>query len=261
MILGSRDIMDNISVTACIVTYNNATCIKECIESILKETKIKNFKLIVSDNCSTDGTVPLIKSVFPEVSIIENSYNGGFGYGHNKVLREIKSKYHLVINPDIVFGEDIISKLVSYMEENDDVGMITPKVLNRDGTEQYLPKRDPSIRYVIVSKFKPFKHFRDEYTRKMEKLETATEIDSCTGCFFMIRTQLFKKLKGFDNRFFMYYEDADLSRRARKYQKLIFYPEGYVYHDWKRDNMHSLSGVLSFLKSMMIYFKKWKWRF
>lgn len=253
--------MDGISVTACIVTYNNVSCIKECIESVLKETKIENFKLIISDNCSVDGTVQLIRSTFPEVTVIENEYNGGFGYGHNKVLGELDSKYHLVINPDIVLGEDVISKLVSFMEKHDEVGMITPRILNRDGTEQYLPKRDPSIRYVIVSKFKPFRYFRDEYTRKMENLKVATEVDSCTGCFFMIRTQLFQQLKGFDDKFFMYYEDADLSRRARAYQKLIFYPESYVFHDWKRDNIRSVNGIVSFLKSMLIYFKKWKWRF
>ncbi|WP_418462905.1 glycosyltransferase family 2 protein [Frisingicoccus sp.] len=253
--------MKDILVTGCIVTYNNAHCVGECIESILRETKREDFQLYVSDNYSQDQTVDMIKSRFPGVKVLINSHNGGFGYGHNRMLKIIHSKYHLVINPDIIFEEDIIEKLVNYMEMHPEVGMITPKILNRDGTEQFLPKKDPSFRYVVMSKFKPFNHYRDEYTRKNEVFEKPTEIDSCTGCFFLIRTELFKKLNGFDRHFFMYYEDADLSRRARKYQKLIFYPEGYVYHDWKRDNVRSLRGILIFLKSMIVYFKKWKWRF
>ena len=253
--------MGEISVTACIVTYNNAECIKECVESVLNETKLRNFQLIISDNSSTDETVSIIETSFPEVKIIENKVNGGFGFGHNQVLETIDSKYHLVINPDIVLKEDIISKLVQYMENHPSVGMITPKVLNMDGTEQFLPKKDPTIRYVILSKFKPFAYYRDEYTRKNDVMDVPTEIDSCTGCFFLIRTNLFKKLRGFDRRFFMYYEDADLSRRARRYQKLVFYPYGCVYHAWKRDNVHSMKGIKIFLKSMVAYFKKWKWRF
>ena len=73
-----------------------------------------------------------------------------------------------------------------------------------------------------MSKFKPFNHYRDEYTRKNEVFKKPTEIDSCTGCFFLIRTELFKKLNGFDRHFFMYYEDADLSRRAKKISKAYF---------------------------------------
>lgn len=253
--------MSDVLVSACIVTYNNAACIESCVESILQQTNQKNFKLFISDNCSTDDTVEIVESKFPEVCIIKNAYNGGFGFGHNQMLSHIDSKYHLVINPDIVLKEDIISKLVKYMENHPTVGMITPKVLNMDGTEQFLPKRDPSIRYVILSKFKPFAFYRDEYTRKNDQMNKPTQIDSCTGCFFLIRTNLFKKLKGFDKRFFMYYEDADLSRRARKYQKLIFYPYGNVYHAWKRDNVNSVKGIIIFLKSMVAYFKKWKWRF
>lgn len=252
--------MEKMQVTGCIVTYNNAGCIDACVDSVLRETKNVNFQLYISDNCSQDETVQIIRSKYPQVVILENHHNGGFGYGHNQMLKIVDSKYHVVINPDIVIKEDVIGELVDYMEKHPEVGMVTPKVLNKDGTEQFLPKKDPSIRYVILSKFKPFKHYRDEYTRKEEIFEKPTKIDSCTGCFFVIRTSLFKKLKGFDSRFFMYYEDADLSRRARKYRKLVFYPNTYVYHDWKRDNVHSLRGIIIFLKSMVSYFRKWKWR-
>lgn len=253
--------MERDVVTGCIVTYNNEGCIGNCVGSLYKETRDVEFKLYISDNRSTDGTVALIQKEFPEAEIILNSKNGGFGYGHNQILDKLDSKYHVVINPDIQIKEDVISKMAAYMDQHPEVGMVTPKILNPDGTEQFLPKKDPSIRYVILSKFKPFKHYRRLYTRQDEEFCEATEIKSCTGCFFMIRTDLFKQLKGFDHRFFMYYEDADLSRRAREHKKLVFLPETCAYHEWKRDNTRSLRGIKIFLHSMIKYFGKWSWRY
>jgi len=249
--------MNNIKVSGCIVTYNNAEIIEACIESILIETKITHFHLYVSDNNSSDDTVRRISANFPEVDIIQNASNEGFGQGHNKVLGMLDSKYHVVINPDIRLCQDTITELVEYMESHPEVGQIGPRVVNDDGTEQFLPKRDPCIRYVILSKFKPFKHYRKIYTREEEHLKEITRVDSCSGCFFVIRTDIFKKLGGFDSRFFMYCEDADLSRRVRQDLNLIFYPHCQVIHDWKRDNTGSIKGILIFLRSLLKYLVKW----
>jgi len=250
--------MNSIKVSGCIVTYNNAEIIEDCIESIFRETKGIDFHLFVSDNHSSDDTVQRIRDKFPEVEIIQNLSNEGFGQGHNKVIDMLDSQYHVIINPDIKLCQDVITELVKYMEENPLVGQIGPKVVNNDGTEQHLPKRDPSIRYVILSKFMPFRHYRRKYTREEEHLKDVTRVDSCSGCFFVIRTDVFKKLRGFDKRFFMYCEDADLSRRVRQNWELIFYPYCQVIHDWKRDNTGSIKGVFIFLRSLIKYFVKWR---
>jgi hypothetical protein len=250
-----------VKVSGCIVTYNNASMISECVESILKWTKDLDFTLYISDNHSTDGTVELIRRKFPEAVIIENEQNKGFGEGHNRVLNRLDSNYHFVINPDILVTEDVFSVLCQYLEEHKDVAMITPKILNEDGTEQFLPKRNPTIRYMIISKFKPFKHYRKIYTRELEHLNEPTEVDFCTGCFFGIRTTVFKRLKGFDRRYFMYMEDADLSRMVRKKYRIIFDPEVFVYHKWSRENTRSMRGILRWFKSMVKYFMKWGWKF
>lgn len=253
--------MDKLLVTGCIVTYNEEDTIEECIESILLHTKEINFKLYVSDNCSTDGTVSIIKEKFPQVKVIINDKNGGFGYGHNKILSKIDSDYHVVINPDIFMMDNAVCRMVAYMEEHKKVGMMTPKVLNLDGTQQFLPKRPPSIRYVILSKFKPFKKHRQFYTREVDLLDTSTDIEFCTGCFFCIRTELFKRLGGFDKRYYMYFEDADLSRSVLKDgNKIVFYPEVSVYHKWNRANTRSIKGIIRFLSSMVKYFNKWGWK-
>ena len=96
---------NNIKMSGCIVTYNNASIISECVESVLKWTKDLNFTLYISDNNSTDGTVELIRKKFPEVIVLENKKNIGFGEGHNRVIKKLNSRYHFVINPDIFVVE------------------------------------------------------------------------------------------------------------------------------------------------------------
>lgn len=248
-------------ISGCIVTYNNAAIISECIESILEWTKDISFKLYISDNGSTDGTVQLIQKKYPEVTVIENKQNIGFGEGHNRVIKRLDSQYHFVINPDIFMDSDVFSPMTEYMNKHKSIAMITPKIMNDNGTEQQLPKRNPTLRYLILSKFKPFKHYRKIYTRELEKLNQPTDVDFCTGCFFGIRTSVFKHLGGFDRRYFMYMEDADLTRMVRRKYRVVFYPEVYVYHKWHRENLKSFKGILRWFSSMVKYFMKWGWKF
>lgn len=246
------------SVSAGIVTYNNVSEIVPCLNSLIESTKDMDVEIYVFDNCSRDDTVCTIRRYFPRVHVIESSENLGFGCGHNQILKEVSSEFHMVVNPDIQFTPNIVQKLTAFMRHYPQVGIVTPKIRNVDGSEQLLPKRDPKFSYVVLSKFRPLRFFRDEYTRAGEVFNKPTRILSSTGCFFMIRTDVFRKVNGFDERFFMYFEDADLSRRVRKESAVVFYPNACVYHAWKRDNTRSLRGIRIFLTSMVKYFWKWK---
>ena len=250
-------------ITGSIVTHNNEKTIRACLESILRETADKDyeFKLYIYDNASSDGTLGIIHE-FPEVSVVCDTENKGFGAGHNDLIKKVRSDYHFVINPDISVDMDTIGKLTEYLKANPDVGLVTPKVLNTDGTEQYLPKYTPTVRYVIISKFPGFKYLRRRYTRQEEKLDTPTDIKFCTGCFFGASTSYLKKMRGFSNRYFMYCEDADLSERVlRDGKRIVFYPDCTVYHNWQRDNTGSFKGIMRFMKSLMVFFQKWGFRF
>ncbi len=248
-------------VSACITSYNNEDVIEDCLKSIIEFTKGTDLELIVSDNKSTDSTREIIKEKFPSVILLENEKNGGFGYGHNKIIPLVNSDFHFVVNPDIILKEDSISVLSEYLSKNQDTVIVTPEILNLDGTRQNLPKKNPTIRYVIVSKFPGFKRLRKEYTRETEDLSKPTEVEFSTGCFFGIRTEVFKKLGGFDDRFFMYMEDADISRRAKELGKVEYCPITSVFHAWERGNTRSMIGIRRWLMSMFRYFNKWKWKF
>ncbi len=246
-------------ITGGIVTYNNEATIEACISSVLQYTKDCDFQLYVADNASTDRTCEIVKK-FPQVKLIRLNENLGFGAGHNRILYKCDSDFHVVINPDIELKENTILTLANYMmlPESVKVGLVTPKILNPDDTEQFLPKYGPTVKYCYLSKFPGFKSLRREYTRQDEDLSEPTMIEFCTGCFFGVRTDYFKRLGGFNKCFFMYCEDSDLSKRVLHDKKqIIFYPETAVYHHWNRENTRKVKGIIQFTKSLCMYFKKW----
>ncbi len=251
-------------VSVCVVTHNNQDEILNLLASIYENTHGLKFNVFVVDNASDDATVSVVKKNYPPVKIIELKENKGFGFAHNQVINELNSEYHVIINPDIYFSKNVIKILVDYLNENDDAVLITPKILCEDGSEQYLAKKDPKLKYLLAGRFEKYFKFlskyRDEYTMKRVESYEPIEIEFCTGCFMLIRTEILKAIKGFDENFFMYFEDADLSRRARKYGKDIFYPKASVVHLWERISAKKLKFLFIHISSMIKYFYKWKFK-
>lgn len=245
-------------ITGGIVTYNNEATILECVQSVMEHTKDCDFQLYIYDNCSTDSTTQIIKNNFPNVVLMDGEKNIGFGRGHNQIIKCVHSKYHVIINPDIYLKNNVIKSMAHYMDSHPDTIQLTPEIRNMDGSIQYLPKVDPNIKFVILSKLLPFKHYRKMYTMEDEIFLEPTKIMSCTGCFSMVRTAALKKVHGYDRRYFMYFEDADLSRKLRQYGDLVYHPGMHVYHAWKRDNVRSAKGMRIFLTSMVKYYRKWR---
>ena len=247
---------DKIPVSGAIVTYHNRDEILDCLRSISEHTQGVELSLFISDNGSDDGTPAAVRAAFPAVTVIENGANLGFGAGHNRVLPLLHSKYHVMINPDITLQEDAISAMVSYMEAHPEVGLMMPDIRYPDGSRQILPKHDPSWWYMIAGKFLP--SVRKAYCRGGEAMDQPEEIEFCSGCFCMIRTELFKTLGGFDERYCLYMEDADLSRRVRQSAKVIFFPGAKVMHAWHHDSAKSSRALKLHLQSARKYFAKWK---
>ena len=127
--------MGRYKVTGCIVTHNNMHSIKKTLDSLLEFTRA-DFKLYVVDNSSTDGTPEFIEQNYPQLELIRNAGNTGFGAGHNLIIDRLDSKYHVVINPDITVRDDAISALADYLEEHEDIGLLGPKICFPDGRMQ-----------------------------------------------------------------------------------------------------------------------------
>ncbi len=233
--------MDNISISASVVTYNDGETALKAVESLYKNTKKYPLKVYVYDNGSTDDTVSLINEN-TDASVMENKKNMGFGAAHNLCLKEKLGTYHFVINPDIVVNTDVLSDMADYMEKHKDAVMCMPKILNSDGTEQKLPKEIPTFKRLFLGRI--LKSVRSEYVWAKKEINEPVEIDFCSGCFFAIRSEIFLNSGGFDERFFMYLEDADLTLRAKKNGKVLILPQFSVVHHWKRSSAKSLKYLL-----------------
>ncbi len=249
-----------IRVTGCIVTYNNMSTINSTLQSLFEYTKDIDFKLYVVDNVSTDGTVDFIKHNYPQAELIEQKKNLGFGAGHNVVIDLINSDYHFIINPDIVLVENSIRKMVDFLESNADIGLLSPKICFPDGREQILGKRNPHLKYIFASRFRSdeMSSLLKEYAMLDTDLSKPVNIENATGCFMAFRTSVLKKIGGFDKRYFMYFEDADITREVNLISRAVFYPDTVVCHVWNRDSKKNYKLLAIHIHSMLKYYLKWK---
>lgn len=247
------------NVTVGIVNYNDYPRTKEAVRSILEQTQGVKIKIYVIDNASSDGSAERIASEFSSISVVFCDRNLGYGAANNLILDKIDSDYHAIVNPDIVLRSDALKQLFDFMEAHQEVGMCTPAVYFLNGDPQYLPKRNPKLKYLIANRMplKRMEKYRIHYKMLDEDLTKATEIQFASGCFMFVRTALFKEAGGFDERYFMYFEDADLSREIAKRARVFYVPDVQVYHDYKRESAKKFKYLAIHIFSMFQYFIKW----
>ena len=252
-----------LDISIAIVTFNNERTIKKCIKSILKYMDSKfTYKLYVIDNHSSDNTLAIVQCISDKIIIIRSEKNIGFGAGHNKLLDILESRYHLVVNPDIVIENNCITEMTEFMDYNKNIGLLSPLIKYPDGSIQYLCKRNPTFADLFIRLVLP-KFFikRQQYFEMRETgYNREFEIEYATGCFMFFRTEIFKKLKGFDEHFFLYLEDADITRRVNEISRTVFYPHNYVIHEWQRGT-HKIPKLMWLdVQSAFYYFRKWGFR-
>ena len=255
-------------VIASIVTYNNPIGeVEQAAKSFLACTL--PVHLMVIDNNSADGYVEQLKKCF-SAQFIQNGINRGFGSGHNIGIKNaLDCEYYLVLNPDIEIHEGTIEKLVKFMDKHPEVGLISPKILNEDGSIQCLNKRLPTVFDLFARRFLPsfiqkinfIKKRMDYYIMLDKGYEEIQEVSYITGCFMLFRKSVLDKINGFDENFFLYLEEADITRRVNQAGfKSIYFPYATVTHKWARGSHHSLKLTWINIKSAIYYFNKWGWR-
>ena len=248
-------------ITLSIVTHNDADTIRKTVESILRFQPQKySVRVLVVDNASTDGTLSILEE-FPQLEIIRLPENIGFGSGHNQVLPLIDSRVHCIINPDIELTGDVLTGIYEYMQAHEEVALVQPVVRFPNGDVQHHPKLDPTVIDLFIRLFLPKRFLKRQarYMRLDMDPDTPFAIDVASGCFMAVRTDLFRKIGGFDQRFFLYFEDNDLSRRMREEGTLMQLPQENIIHYWNRASRRSKKILLIMFTSALKYF--WKWKF
>ena len=257
--------MTDYLVTGSIVTFNSISTIEATLRSVREQTRGVPFHLYVIDNSSRDGTVDYVKGIDPLAEILRIPWNVGFGAGHNLVLPRIAgngSKYHCVINPDIVLTEDTITRMARYMDAHPEVVMLSPRIVFPESREdQVLGKRNPTPKYLVASRLRRGRlanRILTEYAMLDRQGDEPFEIENATGCFMLIRTEALQRIGGFDERYFLYFEDCDITRMLAKEGKVLYYPHAVVEHVWNRESKKDFRLALVQAQSMLKYF--WKWR-
>ncbi len=256
-----------IDLTISIVTYNNEDIIKKTLTRIfnLIDKKV-NYEVFIVDNNSDDKTTQIIKKHFKKLMLIESNENVGYGSAHNICIKKGEGKYHLILNPDIFIKKGTIKALIEFMNKNKNVGIVSPKVLNSDGSVQYLCKRYPAfydiiIRFLFSNKLKfLFEKRLKYYTMYESGYNKIMDVENLTGAFMFIRKSILKKCGLFDENLFLYFEDTDLARRAAEYSEVVFYPYTDVIHLWQKKHYKNLKLFFIYIKSLIYYFNKWGWK-
>lgn len=248
-------------ITASIVTYNTS---QKDLERVLRSALREDIEwLYVIDHSPAEGLESLLPAD-PRI-IYEKRPNRGYGAGHNAAIRKAiaaGADYHAVLNPDIYWEGKVVEPLAEYMDNNPDVGQMLPRVLYPDGRLQYTCKLIPTPYDLIASRFLPrcltgkrMARFRLEKTGYRQIMD----VPYMHGCFMMLRIKALQDVGTFDERFFMYPEDIDLTRRIHERWKTLFYPELSIFHAHAAESRTSLKMLRVHVVNMIKYFNKWGW--
>jgi GT2 family glycosyltransferase len=254
----------SLQITASIVLYRNDRDQVLAAARSFTGSSLQT-ELMLVDNSPTDE----LRSVAVEVGAeyLFAGRNLGFGAAHNLALQKYipVSEYHLVLNPDVSFDPAILASLYDFMQGNRGVGMVMPRILYPDGSEQHLCKLLPTPMDLIARRFggrigdRLFRGRMDRYHLRDVDLTSPQIVPSLSGCFMMVRTEVLQRIGMFDERYFMYLEDVDLCRRIGAVSATAFYPEVAITHEYAKGSYSNKRLLQYHVASACRYFSKWGW--
>lgn len=250
-----------VKISIIIVHYKVKDELLDCLNSIYKSSIDLPFEVIVVDNDEVKTIKTILKKKFSDVLYIPNN-NKGFGQGNNVGANYATGEYLFFLNPDTEVYRYAIDKLVKFFQKNKNIGMVAPLLLGKDrkpyqqGAQELTPLRG-IFALSFINKFIPNnaisrKYFLSEWDKKQIK-----EADVIPGTAFMIKKSTFKQIDGFDENFFLYFEEFDLCKRVKKLGlKNYINPEAKVIHYWGVSTRKRIDIMQIFVASRSYYFRK-----
>jgi len=246
-------------VSIILVNYNGAAIIKDCLHSLRLFNQTIPSEIIVVDNNSRDGSPAMIAESFPEVKLIRETTNHGFGKGNNIGAKLAQGKFILFLNTDTILTCDFLPSLLAVMEQDPQVGIIAPKLVNRDGSLQLSTSPAISIKGEYLAQRRSHQYHQGENLAKItQEFAHQQEVDIVVGASLLIRRKLFEQLRGFDETFFMYFEESDLCQRSQYLGwKIIYYPGVSLIHlHGGSTSKTSDRMILEYRRSQIYYYQK-----
>jgi GT2 family glycosyltransferase len=263
----SENNMSQATVAISIVTYNSKH-IFNVLNHLKEEFKgDERFRFVIFDNDSNEEYKQQLEKYEDFADITFYHENNGFGFGHNQNLLNANEKYFLIFNPDIILKKDDLLRMIEKAEKNPDIALLVPKVLNPDGTTQHLIRNQLSV-FDYALRFIPFKFVKQLFSKRLAAYEMRdlpddrdVDVRIGSGCFMLVKGQDYKEVNGFDDRYFMYFEDYDLCLELGKRGKRVVYtPFSTVVHYYERGAHKNSKLFKIFMQSLGKFFNKWGWR-
>lgn len=247
-----------------VVNWNTRDLLSRCIESIHRHTRRLSYEIIVVDNASEDGSPEMAEKRFPEVTLIKNDENRGFGRANNQGLALAQGRYVLFLNSDAEVDPGCLDGLFMYMEQNPAVGASACRLLNPEGSLQHSCRKFPDFRTFLLlvlglrSLFPRMKIFRNYLMLDWDHADLR-EVDQIMGSFMFLRREVLDRIGGFDEQYWMYFEEVDLCLRIWKAGwTIVHYPYASAVHHLSRSSEQwgEAKRSVEFHRSLLKYFKK-----
>lgn len=246
---------------------------------VLFGTAVDEVSRAVEQACSNSSNifVVLVDNSVPPLSLpefdpgkvllIQTGANLGYGRGHNVAIQwgAGKSRYHLVMNTDLTYDAGVIDTLVQFMDAHPSVGLSMPKVRYPDGSIQRLCRLLPGPTDLIGRRFFAWTAWAKRRNKHYEfhdwNYDRVASFPFLSGCFMMLRSSVLHAVGGFDERYFLYAEDLDLSRRIHLCSETLFVPDVEVVHEYRSEGGRGFRRLIYGIRSLSQYFNKWGWIF
>jgi GT2 family glycosyltransferase/lipopolysaccharide/colanic/teichoic acid biosynthesis glycosyltransferase len=247
-----------------IVNYNVKVFLEQCLIAIERARGNLNIEIFVVDNASVDGSQAMVKKRFPNVRLIENIRNVGFSTANNQALKKAQGEYILILNPDTLIQEDTLLTLKKQLDEDPVLGAVGCKLLNPDGSYQINSRRSfptPWVafsRIVGLSRMFPKSHLFGKYNLTYLDPDEESEVDVLSGSLMMLRRKTIEQVGSFDEDYFMYGEDIDLSYRIKKAGWKIMYTPATkaIHYKGESTKKSEFSAITRFYSTMLIFVRK-----
>lgn len=256
---------NDLDLSICSVTYRAKDLLRTCLQSVYENTRTIRFEIIVVDNNSHDGTVEMVREIFPNVQLIVNDYNAGFTRPNNQALKVSRGRYALLLNNDTFVLPHALERVVQFMDAHPEAGICTPKVLNRDGTLQKQCRRSFATPWDLICYFFglsalfPKSPLFARYLVTYKDENSPHVVDAVSGSCMLIRRQVMDDIGLLDERFFAYQEDTDYCFRAKKAGwQTFYYPEAQIIHYASQGGSRAdpYRSIFEWHKSYWLYYRK-----
>ncbi|MDP3971189.1 MAG: glycosyltransferase family 2 protein [bacterium] len=238
--------MDTVKISIIILNYKTKHLLRLVIKNLQDLNITLPYEIIVIDNASQDGSVEMVEELYPNIKLIVNPKNTGHAHGNNLGIAQAKGEYLLIMNSDIIFSKPSdIMKMIMYLDEHQNVGLLGPQLRNGDGTIQkscFRPygRFTPIYRRTPLGKFGPAQRDLDRHLMSDFDHNSLREVDWILGACIFVRKSAIEKVGSFNEKFFLYFADFELCDRLRNSDyKVIYYPDVEIVHYHKRESAQS----------------------